>query len=75
MNKKKMIFGGMRKFIYITVAFMLMLIFLGCFATMAPEQRKETYDMRGNVGNKPSVGSVGSTFKYDRWGFIESTPY
>jgi hypothetical protein len=75
MNKKRMMFGGLKKFIYIAVAFMLMLIFLGCSATMT-EQRKETYDMRGNVGNKPfAAGSVGSTFTYDRWGFIESTPY
>jgi len=47
----------MKKFIYITVAFMLMVIFIGCFATMTPEQRKETYDMRENVGNKPFIGS------------------
>jgi len=47
----------MKKFIYITVAFMLMVIFIGCFATMTPEQRKETYDMRENVGNKPFLGS------------------
>jgi hypothetical protein len=46
----------MKKFIYITVAFMLMLIFIGCFATMTPEQRKETYDMRGSVGNAPFGG-------------------
>ena len=65
----------MKKFIYITGAFMLVLIFIGCYATTTSEQRKETYDMRENVGNKPSPGSVGSTFKYDRWGFIESTPY
>ena len=46
----------MKKFIYITVAFMLMLIFIGCFATMTPEQRKETYDLRSSVGNQPFVG-------------------
>jgi hypothetical protein len=46
----------MKKFIYITVAFMLMLIFIGCFATMTPEQRKETYDMRGSVGSAPFGG-------------------
>ena len=46
----------MKKFIYIIVAFMLMLIFIGCFATMTPEQRKETYDMRGSVGNSPFGG-------------------
>jgi len=46
----------MKKFIYITVVFMLMFIFIGCFATMTPEQRKETYDLRGSVGNSPFVG-------------------
>ena len=47
----------MKKFIYIIVAFMLMLTFIGCAATMTPEQRKETYDLRQNVGNQPFVGS------------------
>jgi len=48
----------MKKFIFIIVAFMLMLIFIGCFATMTPEQRKETYDLRGSVGNSPFVGGT-----------------
>ena len=47
----------MKKFIYITVAFMLVLIFIGCYATTTSEQRKETYDMRENVGNSPFIGS------------------
>ncbi|MGZ6210378.1 MAG: hypothetical protein ACXWMH_08215 [Syntrophales bacterium] len=53
----------MKKFICIAVAFMLMLIFIGCSATMTPEQRKElyedrkeTYDLRASVGNQPFVG-------------------
>lgn len=46
----------MKRLIYIIVVFMLMLIFVGCFATMTPEQRKETYDMRGSVGNSAFVG-------------------
>jgi len=46
----------MKKSICIAVAFMLMLIFIGCSATMTPEQRKETYDLRGSVGNQPFVG-------------------
>jgi len=46
----------MKKFIYIIITFMLMLIFIGC-STMTSEQRKETYDMRESVGNKPFVGS------------------
>jgi hypothetical protein len=45
----------MKKFICITVAFMLMAIFSGCATT--PEQRKETYDMRKDVGNSQFVGS------------------
>ena len=47
----------MIKFIYVTVALMLMLIFIGCVATMTPEQRKETYNLTEEVGNKPFVGS------------------
>jgi len=46
----------MKKFIYITVVFMLMLVFIGC-AAMTPEERKETYDMRKEVGNSQFVGS------------------
>jgi hypothetical protein len=53
----------MKKFIYVTVALMLMLMFIGCVSTMTPEQRKELYDSREinnlteGVGNKPFVGS------------------
>jgi len=53
----------MKKSIYVTVALMLMLIFIGCVATMTPEERKELYDSRESynltegVGNKPFVGS------------------
>ncbi len=46
----------MKKFIYITVVFMLMLIFIGCATTS--EQRKDTYDMRKDVGNSQFVGST-----------------
>jgi hypothetical protein len=46
----------MKKFIYIAVAFTLMLIFIGC-ATMTPEERKERYDLRKDVGNSQFVGS------------------
>ena len=45
----------MKKFIYMIVAFMLTLVFIGC-ASMTPEQRKETYDLRSSVGNQPFVG-------------------
>jgi hypothetical protein len=46
----------MKRLIYFIVAFMLMLIIIGCFATMTPEQRKETYDMRQHVGSSTFVG-------------------
>jgi ABC-type Fe3+-citrate transport system substrate-binding protein len=46
----------MKKFIYITVVFMLMLVFIGC-ASMTPEQRKERYDLRNDVGNSQFAGS------------------
>ncbi len=45
----------MKKFIYTTVVFMLLLTFVGCATT--PEQRKDTYDMRKDVGNSQFVGS------------------
>jgi hypothetical protein len=47
----------MKKFICIAVAFMLMLIFIGC-ATMTPEERKEKYDLRKEVGYNPFVGDI-----------------
>ena len=46
----------MKRFIYITVAFMVMLVFIGC-ATMTPEERKGTYDLRKDVGTSQFVGS------------------
>ena len=52
----------MKKFICIAVAFMLMLILIGCFVTMTSEERKELYDDRSlsnSVGNKPFVGQGG----------------
>ena len=57
----------MKRFIYIIVAFMLMLIFVGCFATMTPEQRRETYDLRGSVGNSPFVGGSSSGARDLAW--------
>jgi hypothetical protein len=46
----------MKRFVYITMGLMLMSLFIGCAATMTPEERKETYDMRKTVGNSPFVG-------------------
>ena len=42
------------------ILFFLMMVFIviGCFATMTPEQRKETYDLRNTVGNQPFVGDT-----------------
>jgi hypothetical protein len=50
--------GTMKKFICIAVTFMFMLIFIGCATT--PEQRRETYDLRKDVGNSQFVGSTGN---------------
>lgn len=47
----------MKKFIYMTVAFMVMSVFVGC-ATMTPEERKAKYDMRKEVGNRQFVGDT-----------------
>jgi len=60
----------MKKFISITVAFMLMLIFIGCAATMTSEQRKETYDLRKDVGNRQFVGD--SDINHDARGMMKS---
>ena len=64
----------MKKFICIAVAFMLMLILIGCFVTMTSEERKETYDLRKNVGNEPFVGSTSPFDRRDRWGFLLPPP-
>jgi len=53
----------MKKFIYVAVALMFMLIVIGCGGTMTQEQRRELYDeremnnLKEGVGNKPFVGS------------------
>jgi hypothetical protein len=49
----------MKKLISITVAFILMLMVIGC-ATMTAEQGKETYPLRSSVGNQPFVGGSGT---------------
>jgi hypothetical protein len=48
----------MKKLIYTAIGFMFMLIFIGCFATMTPEERKEKYDLRKEVGYNPFVGDI-----------------
>ena len=63
----------MKKFIYVAVALMLMLICIGCVATMTPEQRRELYDsqgysnLTGGVGNKPFVGSPDNPEARGQW--------
>ena len=46
----------MKKLIYITTAFMLMSMFIGCSAMMTPEQHNSTYDLRESMGNQAFVG-------------------
>ncbi len=47
----------MKRFIHIILALMLMLLSIGCFATMTQEERKETYDLRKGVGGSPFLGA------------------
>ncbi|HEX9261195.1 MAG TPA: hypothetical protein VF893_01550 [Candidatus Bathyarchaeia archaeon] len=63
----------MKKFIYVIVSFIFVLILIGCFATMTPEQRKETYDLRKEVGEEPFVGSPFA--RWDASGFLIPPPY
>ncbi len=49
----------MKRFVYLTVVFMIGVIMIGC-STMTAEQRKETYDLRSSVGNRPFVGDSSS---------------
>jgi ABC-type uncharacterized transport system auxiliary subunit len=56
----------MKKFISIAVAFMLMLILIGC-ATMSSEERKETYDLKNSVGNQTFVGESSSDTRSLCW--------
>ena len=47
----------MKKFICIAIAFMLMLMLIGCYYSMTPEQRQEQLDLRGSIGDSQFVGS------------------
>jgi hypothetical protein len=47
----------MKRFIYITVVLMFMLIFIGC-ATTTSEQRQEGSDLASSVGTKSFVGET-----------------
>ncbi len=49
----------MKRLISLIVFLMMVVaIFIGCFATMTPEQREETFDMRKSLGNSPFVGDT-----------------
>jgi hypothetical protein len=45
----------MKRLIYLTVVLMIGFICFGC-SGMSAEERKETYDLRKSVGDKPFVG-------------------
>ena len=45
----------MKKLIYMTMAFILMAIVIGC---RTPEQRKELYDQRNTIDLRNDVGSA-----------------
>ena len=46
----------MKVFICFTAVLIMMLMSIGC-ASMSSEERKETYDLRKNVGDRPFVGA------------------
>jgi hypothetical protein len=48
----------MKRLISLIVFLLMVVILIGCFATMTTEQRKETYDLRKSVGNSPFVGDT-----------------
>jgi hypothetical protein len=55
-NKEEM----MKRLISLILFLVVVFIVIGCFATMTPEQRKETYDLRSSVGSSPFVGDTSS---------------
>jgi len=46
----------MKRLIVLILFLMMVFIVVGCFATMTPEERKETYDLRNSAGNSPFIG-------------------
>jgi len=54
----------MKRYVFITMVLMLISLFVGCATTS--EERKETYDLRKDVGGKPFVG-LPSTNVSDNW--------
>lgn len=54
----------MKRFVFIGIVLVLMSLFVACATTS--EERKETYDLRNNVGSRPFVGlpPVGAS---DNW--------
>jgi len=47
----------MKGFICLAAVLMMLLMSIGC-ASMSSEERKETYDLRKNVGDSPFVGAT-----------------
>jgi ABC-type uncharacterized transport system auxiliary subunit len=47
----------MKRFISISVVLMIAVILIGC-SGMTAEQRKDTYDLRKNVGDSQFVGAT-----------------
>jgi hypothetical protein len=56
----------MKRFVCIALSMMLLLLFAGC-ATVgkSEEERKQTYDMRKDVGVKAFVGSSSADWNAD----------
>lgn len=48
----------MKRLIVLILFLMMGFIVVGCFATMTPEERKETYDLRNSAGNSPFIGGM-----------------
>jgi hypothetical protein len=48
----------MKRLISLIVFLFIVIIIIGCFATMTPEERKETYDLRKTAGESTFVGDL-----------------
>jgi hypothetical protein len=54
----------MKRFVFIGIVLVFISLFLGC--ATSSEERKETYDLRNNVGSRPFVG-LPSVSASDNW--------
>ena len=48
----------MKRLVVLILFLMMVFIVVGCFATMTPEERQETYDLRKSAGDSPSIGAT-----------------